>query len=215
MREKTLQNIFNLVLVSFILFFFHQSFYFLLIFIFLILFLNTFVENISNFFNNNKFVIIILFITLSYIYLPYYTDIYTYLVNDVQHYKFNHEQWARSLYKDQIEVTYEKKYFLLSLLYNFIQFEFEPFPWRETIIRDNILIIQNLLKLVLFYFIFKKFILSVKEKNLTYISIFSIFIFLELLWSAGTVNWGTAVRHQVPGYGMLVFLSFVNLKKLK
>ena len=109
----------------------------------------------------------------------------------------------------------KKKYFLLSLLYNFIQFEFEPFPWRETIIRDNILIIQNLLKLVLFYFIFKKFIFSVKEKNLTYISIFSIFIFLELLWSAGTVNWGTAVRHQVPGYGMLVFLSFVNLKKIK
>ena len=109
----------------------------------------------------------------------------------------------------------EKKYFLLSVIYNFIQFEFEPFPWRETLLKDNVLIAQNLFKLYLFYLIFKNFLLSIATKNLIYISVFSIFIFLELLWSAGTVNWGTAVRHQIPGYGMLVFLSFVNLKNIK
>ena len=209
------QYIFNLLIVCTGLFFFHGFFFILIFFIFFILFFNVFLDNISSFFSNQKFILVILFVVIAYIYIPYYTEYYTYITNEIQNYKFNHEQEARALYKNQLEITYEKKYFLLSIFYSFIQFEFEPFPWRETIMKDNILILQNILKLFLFFLIFKKLIKSLHTKNLTYISILSIFLFMELLWSAGTVNWGTAVRHQIPGYGMLIFLSLVNLRKIK
>ena len=172
-------------------------------------------NKISSYYEIHKYYILIIFISVAYIYLPYYTEYYNNIIETVQSFKFNQTQNARAIYKDQLQVTYEAKYFLTSVVYSFIQFEFEPFPWRETSTVDNVLIVQNLFRMFLFYQIVKRLILSFETKNLNYIVIFSIFIFLELLWSTGTVNWGTAVRHQIPGYGLFIFLSFINLKKFK
>lgn len=30
------------------------------------------------------------------------------------------------------------------------------------------------------------------------------YLFLELIWSFGTVNWGTALRHHIPSIGLLI-----------
>ena len=214
LKKLKTEYIFGLLITLLILFFFHKAYVFFIAFIISVLLIVS-MDKISKHFRNHKFLTLILFISVTYIYLPYYTDFYSFLTDQVQNFKFNQNQDARAIYKDQLQLTYERKYFLFSLIYSFIQFEFEPYPWRETLNVDYILIAQNAFKLFLFYIIIKKLILSFKLKNLNYFILFSIFLFLEFLWSTGTVNWGTAVRHQVPGYGMLIFLSFVNIKKIK
>ena len=214
-KKEKIIFIFYLLVTLIVLAFFHKSFIFLIIFISLVLFLKIFMNKISSYYEIHKYYILIIFISVAYIYLPYYTEYYNNIIETVQSFKFNQTQNARAIYKDQLQVTYEAKYFLSSVVYSFIQFEFEPFPWREYSKIDNVLLVQNFIRLFLFYQIIKRLILSFKTKNLNYFVIFSIFIFLELLWSAGTVNWGTAVRHQIPGYGLFIFLSFINLKKFK
>ena len=214
LKKLKTQYVFGLLVTFFILYFFHKAYVFFIAFIISVLLIVS-MDKISKHFQNHKFLTLILFISVAYIYLPYYTDIYSFITDQVQTFKFNQNQDARAIYKDQLQVIYERKYFLLSLIYSLIQFEFEPYPWRETLNIDYILIAQNAFKLFLFYIIIKKLILSFKLKNLSYFILFSIFIFLEFLWSTGTVNWGTAARHQVPGYGMLIYLSFANIKKIK
>jgi len=215
LKKEKIQFIFSLLATLIALAFFHKSFIFFTLFITLVLFLKIFMNKLSPYYESHKFFILVIFISGAYVYLPLYTEYYNNIIDLVQSFKFNQIQNARAIYKDQLQVTYEAKYFLSSVVYSFIQFEFEPFPWRETSTVDNVLIVQNLFRMFLFYQIIKRLILSFKTKNLNYIVIFSIFIFLELLWSTGTVNWGTAVRHQIPGYGLFIFLSFINLKKFK
>jgi len=214
LKKLKTRYVFGLLVTLFILYFFHKAIIFFIAFIISVLLIIS-MDKISKHFRNHKFLTLILFISVTYIYLPYYTDFYSFLTDQVQNYKFNHNQDARAIYNDQLRITYERNYFLFSLIYSLIQFEFEPYPWRETLNVDYILIAQNAFKLFLFYIIIKKLILSFKLKNLSYFILFSIFIFLEFLWSTGTVNWGTAARHQVPGYGMLIYLSFANIKKIK
>ena len=38
--------------------------------------------------------------------------------------------------------------------------------------------------------------------------IFLAYLFIETMWSVGTVNWGTASRHHVVTYGLLAILAF-------
>ena len=214
LKKVKTQYVFGLSVTLLILYFFHKAIVFFIAFIILVLLIVS-MDKISKHFQNHKFLTLMLFISVAYIYLPYYTDIYSFITDQVQNFKFNQNQDARAIYKDQLQLIYERKYFLFSLIYSLIQFEFEPYPWRETLYVDYILIAQNAFKLFLFYIIIKKLILSFKLKNLNYFILFSIFFFLEFLWSTGTVNWGTAARHQVPGYGMLIYLSFANIKKIK
>ena len=206
--------VFGLLVVLSILYFFHKSFIFFIIFTITIISI-VYVSRIFNYFEKQRLIILIFFISIFFIVIPYYTEVYTIIENQITNFKFNQIQYARTIYKDNFQTSLESEYFLISLLYNFIQFEFEPFPWREVTFLDYILIVQNIFKLFVFYIIIKKFFLSFKAKSSTYVVIFLVFIFLEILWSTGTVNWGTAARHQVPGYGMLLFLTFANLKKLK
>ena len=34
---------------------------------------------------------------------------------------------------------------------------------------------------------------------------------MELVWAMGTINWGTATRHHVPGYSVIVLLGVPGL----
>jgi hypothetical protein len=35
----------------------------------------------------------------------------------------------------------------------------------------------------------------------------------ELIWSIGTVNWGTSVRHHMPSFGLLLFAAYALSNK--
>jgi hypothetical protein len=38
--------------------------------------------------------------------------------------------------------------------------------------------------------------------------IFISYFAIELIWAQGTMNWGTAARHHIPGLGLLVLSAF-------
>jgi hypothetical protein len=38
--------------------------------------------------------------------------------------------------------------------------------------------------------------------------VFLSYLVIETIWSLGTVNWGTAIRHHLPSIGLLVVVAF-------
>ena len=71
---------------------------------------------------------------------------------------------------------------------------------------DFVIIFEKFFKIIIltlffFYFLKKRFMLSNQE-----ITFFIFLIFIDLAFSIGTFNWGTAFRHQVITFGLLPFL---------
>ena len=72
---------------------------------------------------------------------------------------------------------------------------------------DLALFFENLIRLYLIYNV----VISFKKiKNAQFgILIFSYYILIELIWSLGVNNWGTASRHHIPSSGLLVLCAFI------
>ena len=85
-------------------------------------------------------------------------------------------------------------------------------PWRISGILDVVLMFENLLRAWLICKIwvgYRK--TSGKMRNPTIFIAISYFA-VEAMWSLGTMNWGTAVRHHIPGFGLLVLAAFIYSK---
>jgi len=52
---------------------------------------------------------------------------------------------------------------------------------------------------------------SGKMKNAMFFIFISYFA-IEVIFAQGTINWGTAVRHHIPGLGLLVLSAFAYSK---
>ena len=48
-----------------------------------------------------------------------------------------------------------------------------------------------------------------------YLGLFIIYLSSEIGWALGTNNWGSAVRHHVPLFGLLIFLALFGYKTKK
>ena len=48
-----------------------------------------------------------------------------------------------------------------------------------------------------------------------YLGLLIIYFSSEIGWALGTNNWGSAVRHHVPTFGLLIFLALFGYKKQK
>lgn len=114
---------------------------------------------------------------------------------------------ARGNYRTSISLN---SYFDLFLFipFNFFQYLFEPLFSINKIssIKDVVAVCENLLRLSLIILFFYK--LNFKNKNL--LGLFILYLIIELLWSFGTSNWGTALRHHVPSIGLLLICSLKN-----
>lgn len=127
---------------------------------------------------------------------------------------------ARSTYISEYEFT-SLKDFLFFLPFNFFQYFMEPFPWRIANIFDLLVFSENALRAFILLMAIRQF--NYIEPNIRpCVAGFLIsFLFLELVWSVGTVNWGTAIRHHIPSLGLLIicfavarnaFILFANKK---
>lgn len=86
-------------------------------------------------------------------------------------------------------------------IFRLVQYFFEPFPWRGLSIVDGVSITENLIRL---FFIVKIF-QSIFNKKTAYLpSFFILFLIMEYLWAVFTYNWGTAIRHHLPQFGLLL-----------
>ena len=114
---------------------------------------------------------------------------------------------ARAQYRNEISLSSNFD-LLFSIPYFIIQYLFEPFPWHVTSVLDIILLYENILRLYLIL----SFLKSYKQANIKFknIILFIFFIYLinEITWSLGTINWGTASRHHIPTFGLLLILGY-------
>ena len=92
---------------------------------------------------------------------------------------------------------------LLRIPAGLIYYWLAPFPWQFRSGIDLLAFLENLLRVALFVsaiFGCKRIERTARAGPMTAIA--CVFV-LELIWSAGTSNWGTALRHHIPAFGVL------------
>lgn len=114
---------------------------------------------------------------------------------------------ARAHYKDSIEISG------LAGLLAFIpiaifQYLFEPMPWRISSAIDIGLMFENILRAWLIWKAWTGLRNMPVPRRRPLLFVFLSYLTLETIWSLGTVNWGTAVRHHIPSMGLLLIAAF-------
>lgn len=94
----------------------------------------------------------------------------------------------------------------------FTNYMLAPFPWQISSVIDIYAFMENIFRAILLYCSFRYLNRVEKSKRQTLIGIMVLFIIVEVLWSLGTVNWGTAVRHHLIGYGLVLVTGVPILK---
>ena len=114
---------------------------------------------------------------------------------------------GRANYKTSIDFT--GNFGLLSfILFGFIQYMFKPFLWNVSSPSDIVIMLEGILRFYLLWKVYKNFKNRSLDSDLSWIFIFFIFLLNELIWSLGTINWGTAMRHHVPVFFCLLTVAF-------
>ena len=96
---------------------------------------------------------------------------------------------------------------------NLFQYLFEPMPWRISSILDIVLTFENILRGFLIFVSFKGILKTDVISRRPLLFIFLAYIIIEIFWSFGTTNWGTASRHHVPGLALLLIPGFYFYSK--
>ena len=126
--------------------------------------------------------------------------------------QINGHHVARATYLDA-EIFFNLWDIINYSIISFINYQLQPFPSSISNFLDYVLFTENILR---FYFILicgiYIFVKNLTNKNL-YIIIFINYLFLEFIWGLGTVNYGTAIRHHIPGMGLLL-LCYFNLSTI-
>lgn len=113
---------------------------------------------------------------------------------------------ARTNYTKLIEV-HSLNDLIGNTFIGFFQYLFEPLPWRVVTASDFVVLLENVLRAWLLWkagSALRK--VSPQERNLLVFLIIS-YLVLEAMWSIGTTNWGTAVRHHLPAFGLLLLIA--------
>ena len=112
--------------------------------------------------------------------------------------------YSRSTYISNVSIKNYIDLFIFIPI-SFLKYLFEPIFSLNKIssLKDLIALCENLVRFILILLFFIK----IKIKNLIFLYIFSMYLFLELIWSFGTVNWGTALRHHIPSIGLLILCA--------
>jgi hypothetical protein len=92
-----------------------------------------------------------------------------------------------------------------------VYYMFAPFPWQVENVVDIHALLESVLRFVLLLFAVFSWRRSSGEVRSYYSFLFIVVLGLELMWALGTINWGTAIRHHVPGYSVIVLLGAPGL----
>lgn len=97
-----------------------------------------------------------------------------------------------------------------TLLSAFAAYQMMPLPWRFDGIADLILFAENMFRVLLLfsYLYYRKKLTQLHKDNMD--ALILMWFMMELVWSVGTVNWGTAARHHVPAVALLVIAGLAS-----
>ena len=93
----------------------------------------------------------------------------------------------------------------------FVQYMFTPFPWQVENVKDIYAMLESMLRFVLLFSALSSWRRSSVEVRSYYGFMLVVFIGMELMWALGTINWGTAIRHHLPAYSVIVLLGAPGL----
>ncbi|MBC8283593.1 MAG: hypothetical protein H8E32_07245 [Nitrospinae bacterium] len=119
---------------------------------------------------------------------------------------------ARTQYLHNIEINGMID-LLLFMPKHFFQYLFEPMPWRVSTALDIIILLENLLRAALIWKVLTGIYHKQTQKMRITLFVFISYLVFEAVWSSGTVNWGTAMRHHVPAMGLLIAAAFAYSKE--
>jgi hypothetical protein len=94
------------------------------------------------------------------------------------------------------------------ILFGFVQYMFKPFLWNVSTFMDAMVMLEGILRFYLLWKVYKNFKNRSSDSDLSWIFILLIFLLNEFIWSLGTINWGTAMRHHVPVFFCLLTVAF-------
>lgn len=114
---------------------------------------------------------------------------------------------ARAFYKTSVEIDGPLD-LLIFVPVSLFQYLFEPMPWRIAAMVDIELFLENTLRLWLIWCAWVG-LRNTHDRRRNVVSLlFLLYLVIEMIWSLGTINWGTAVRHHIPGMGILLVVAF-------
>ena len=93
----------------------------------------------------------------------------------------------------------------------FVEYMFAPFPWQVENVKDVWALLESMLRFVLLFFALFSWRRSSGEVRSCYGFLLIVVLGMEFVWALGTANWGTASRHHVLGYGIIVLLGAPGL----
>lgn len=82
-----------------------------------------------------------------------------------------------------------------------------PLPWQVSSAIDYIAFGENVLRFILLFACFRHYRRGHAEVKSAIMVFLVMTMTLELMWALGTINWGTALRHHIPAFCVLVALS--------
>lgn len=125
-------------------------------------------------------------------------------------YRERGEQEASANYQVKVDTsTFSSTAFSGSLA--FVYYQFAPFPWQVRRLIDTYAAFEALLRFILCVFMFRLWWKASGLRRSWYTYMIGCYLTLEVLWSLGTANWGTATRHHVVAYSILVLLGLPGL----
>jgi hypothetical protein len=89
----------------------------------------------------------------------------------------------------------------------FVQYMFAPFPWQVGNVKDIYALLESMLRIMFLIFAVSSWRRSSGEVRSYYGFLLIIYLGMEFMWALGTINWGTATRHHVLGYSVIVLLG--------
>jgi hypothetical protein len=135
------------------------------------------------------------------------------LVDAVERFRNNaSSSEGRAQYLDKIDLKSIEDLLLYSPKI-FSHYLFEPMPWRNLSGVDYAAIMENIVRawLICLSLIGLR---KLPAQNISPVMfVFINYFILEFIWSMGTVNWGTALRHHIPSSGLLVIAAFAYSRR--
>ena len=114
---------------------------------------------------------------------------------------------GRALYRSDVAI--DSMFDLATSVPVFLfQYLFEPMPWRISSSVDVIALMENFLRAWLLWRVLMYFRKIHGQNRKLIVFVFLSYLVMETIWSMGTSNWGTGLRHHLPSIGLLLVAAF-------
>ena len=125
----------------------------------------------------------------------------------------SHQQSARASYPNDVRINtnFDLLLFVPVALFHYL---FQPMIWRATTLQDWGLLMENFLRCILIFKAVNALLTLPHRLKMPLVIVFSSYLLIEVVWAIGTINWGTAARHHIPAFGLLIIASFAGPQKI-